>query len=294
MAGVLFLASLAGMASAIATPSLKSTRQADADTTSSSNVTLTPVTASSTDGSAAISPNVNVSLPYASDQTVNSIINVDLTTSSASVLLEAISSVVSVECSSDSVTVTFDSAEDLASAYSEWSGHPLLVLVTNHMGDCDSEVERGFFTADSYTTDASTLTLVAAAQKASLSDIGCSYLPHSSGHQAKRKINMFPNIAYLRTNFSGIPVVSSSKRGLGSVTYSPDPINFSTDLVLNETVLFETDDFSATVDSGSLDISVTVGGFITYNIITSTLGTLCRIPVSCRSLSHRETLFLFW
>lgn len=80
----------------------------------------------------------------------------------------------------------------------------------------------------------------------------------------------------MRTNFSGIPVAVSSskaKRGLGSVTYSPDPINFSTDLVLNETSLFSTDDFSATVDSGSLDISVTIGGFLTYNIITSTLGT---------------------
>lgn len=75
----------------------------------------------------------------------------------------------------------------------------------------------------------------------------------------------------MRTNFSGLPLVSA-KRTLGSITYSPDPINFATDLVLNETVLFEVDDFSATVDSGSLDISVTVGGSLTYNILTSTLG----------------------
>lgn len=88
--------------------------------------------------------------------------------------------------------------------------------------------------------------------------------------------------ASLRTNFTGLPVLvsnSKAKRGLGTVTYSPDPINFATDLVLNETTLFEVADFSASVDSGSLDISVTIGGFLTYNIITSTLGTCTEIAV---------------
>lgn len=166
MAGVLFLASLASLASAAAL-----TPRQDDTSTSSANVTLAPVTADATD--AALSPSVNVSLPYGSDATANSVINVGLTTAHASVLLEAITSVVSVDCAADAVTVTFDNADDLASAYSEWSSHPLLVLVTNHMGDCDSEVERGFFTADSFTSDASALTLVASAQKSSISDIGC-------------------------------------------------------------------------------------------------------------------------
>lgn len=79
--------------------------------------------------------------------------------------------------------------------------------------------------------------------------------------------------AELRATFSGIQAssVSNTKRGLGEVTYSPDPVNFSTDLVLNETVLFSDDGFSATLESGDLSLSVTVGGSITYNIITTTL-----------------------
>lgn len=104
-------------------------------------------------------------------------VNVSLTTTSASLLLESIPSVTSVECTADAVRVTFDTAGDLASAYGQWSAHPLLVLITNHMGDCDSEVERGFFTADSYAVDEDdALVLVATAQKATIHDIACEYL----------------------------------------------------------------------------------------------------------------------
>lgn len=162
---------LALLGSSCAAPSLKSARQAD-DTTTSTNVTLSPVSVPA-DNTDAFTPSVNVSLPYGVDQTQGSAVNVGLTTAHASLLLEAISSLVSVDCSSDSVSMTFDNADDLDSAYSEWSSHPLLVLVTNHMGDCDTEFERGFFVADSYTTDESTLTLVASTTKSSINDVAC-------------------------------------------------------------------------------------------------------------------------
>lgn len=180
-AGLLSLASLAGLVAAQASSS-----------SSSANVTLAPVTASSSSSSSStngtiasvLSPSVNVSLPYggstesdgSTTTAAHSVINVDLTTSHASVLLEAIASIVSVACSADAVIVTFDDAKDLAAAYAEWSGHPLLVLVTNHMGDCDTELERGFFTADSFVADASALTIVATTQKSSISAIGCESL----------------------------------------------------------------------------------------------------------------------
>lgn len=169
MAGIFFIAVLATATSAIAAPSPKFARQTgDASTT---NVTLTPVTASN--DVAGLTPNVNVTLPYGYDTTGNSVVNIALTTISSSVLLESISSVTSVDCASDSVSVTFDTADDLASAYSQWSSHPQLVLITNHMGDCDTEIERGFFTADSYTMDADSMLLVATAQKSTINDIAC-------------------------------------------------------------------------------------------------------------------------
>lgn len=81
--------------------------------------------------------------------------------------------------------------------------------------------------------------------------------------------------AYLRTNFSGIPTVSvpaTPKRGLGEITFDPDPLNFSTGLVLNSTTIYSDDYFVATLDSGFLDLSVTIGGFLVYNVIKSELG----------------------
>lgn len=118
-------------------------------------------------------PSSDVSLPYGTQQTDQSSVSVNLTTSYPSILLESLSTVTSVDCASDSVSVVFDNADDLASAYSEWSSHSVLVFVTNHMGDCDTEFERGFFTADSYTTDDSTLTLVASTEKSSINDVAC-------------------------------------------------------------------------------------------------------------------------
>lgn len=86
------------------------------------------------------------------------------------------------------------------------------------------------------------------------------------------------SLAELRTTFSGIQAstASGTKRGLGSVTFSPDPVSFSTELVLNETVLFSDDGFTASLESADLSISVTVGGSLTYNVITSTLGKSTR------------------
>lgn len=170
MAGVLLTAVLALTGSAIAAPGLKSARQTDAST--SSNATLAPVTIVSDDVNT-FTPKTNVSLPYGTQNTDLSLVNVNLTTAYPSLLLETLSTVVSVDCASDSVSLVFDNSDDLASAYSEWSSHSVLVLVTNHMGDCDTELERGFFTADSYTIDESSLTLVASAQKSSINEVAC-------------------------------------------------------------------------------------------------------------------------
>lgn len=172
MAGILLTAVLALTGSASATPGLKSTRQTDAS--ASDSATLAPVTIVSDDVNI-FTPQVNVSLPYGTQNTDQSLVNVNLTTAFPSLLLETLSTVVSVDCASDSVSVVFDNADDLESAYSEWSSHSVLVFVTNHMGDCDTELERGFFTADSYTVDESSLTLVASTQKSSINEVACEF-----------------------------------------------------------------------------------------------------------------------
>lgn len=50
-------------------------------------------------------------------------------------------------------------------------------------------------------------------------------------------------------------------------------MNFNTTLALNDTTIYEYDPyFTATLDSLDLDLSVTVGAKIVYNVLTSTLG----------------------
>lgn len=172
MAAIFLTICLALTGSAIAAPSLLSSRQSEAST--SSNATLAPVVIVSDDATT-FAPSSNVSLPYGSQLTDRLFVNVNLTTISPSILLESFSTIALVDCASDSISVVFDNANDLMTAYSEWSIHSVLTFITNNMGDCDSEFERGFFTADSFTTDASTLTLVVSTQKSSINDVACKF-----------------------------------------------------------------------------------------------------------------------
>ncbi|KAF3761571.1 hypothetical protein M406DRAFT_333631 [Cryphonectria parasitica EP155] len=244
------LAMLALTGSALAAPSPRLVARQDSDPATTGNVTLAPVTVTSDDADS-FAPQYNTSLPYGTDE---SFVSVGLTTTHGNVLLEGLTSVVSVTCAADAVSIVFDSADNLDAAYSAWSPFPYLLFTTNHMGDCDSELERGFFVADSFTTDASALTLVAGAQKTDVSSVA----------------------SYIRTDFNGLPFLldtSETKRSLGSVTFSPAPLNFNTSLVVNDTTLYSDDFFTADV-SGSLNLSITVGGTLVYNVLKSELESL--------------------
>lgn len=83
--------------------------------------------------------------------------------------------------------------------------------------------------------------------------------------------------------YSSTPLARKPKRGLGTITYEPDPVNFNTSLVLNDTSIYENDAFTATLDTLGLDLSVTVGAKIVYNVLTSTLGeiSMFMLPKSC-------------
>lgn len=65
---------------------------------------------------------------------------------------------------------------------------------------------------------------------------------------------------------------NQAKRSLGDVTFSPAPLNFNTSLVLNETTLYSDAYLTAALDGGSLDLSITVGGTLVYNVVKSVLG----------------------
>lgn len=164
---------LALASSAAAAPSLKVARQTDdtVNPTVVSNVTLTPIPAPAKPD--CLVPQSNVTLDYGLNNTDLAAVNVSLSTNYPTILLETISNLTTVDCSSDSVAITFTNAEELDDAYTQWSSHDKLLLVTNHMGDCDTEFERGFFLAGTYTADASSLTLTATAEKTDVNHASC-------------------------------------------------------------------------------------------------------------------------
>lgn len=134
-----------------------------------------PVSTSRTGGVATASrrivPKKNLSLAW---QTPNndSAVSVGINMLNAGVALEDIDEVIAVDCTGQaSVAVTFNTTEAFNEALTEWSAlNDSFVIITNHMGDCDSELERSFFVADSDTLASfdTNLTIIAQAEKSSL------------------------------------------------------------------------------------------------------------------------------
>lgn len=121
-----------------------------------------------------IAPSSNVQLHYGTDG--HSLANVSLTMHRPAVLLENIASVVNVVCSDTAVVVEFNNSEAFASAVAHWVPSPSLVLVTNHQGNCDAELERGFFVTDAIEALNSYLILVAWANKTNVNETSGTYI----------------------------------------------------------------------------------------------------------------------
>lgn len=155
----------------------------DAASSSSSSslpgkVQLVPVSSSSsankqvlhtTNRSAA--PRKNLSLAWQTPSQ-DSLVSVGLTMQNTAVALEDVDDVVAVDCSGNSsVAVTFNTTEAFNDALTQWSRlNDSFVMITNHLGDCDSELERSFFVADSDTLGSfeGNLTIVARAEKSDI------------------------------------------------------------------------------------------------------------------------------
>lgn len=115
-----------------------------------------------------IAPQKNVNLAWQTNNNA-SLVTVGLAMQNAAVVLEDIDDVVAVDCSGNaSVSVTFNTTDAFNEAVSEWNAMTdSFVMITNHLGDCDAELERSFFVADSDTLASfeANLTIIAQAEK---------------------------------------------------------------------------------------------------------------------------------
>jgi hypothetical protein len=81
-----------------------------------------------------------------------------------STILEVIPSIKTVDCSASSVDMVFDSVTNYQESLETWPTSSF-ILFTNHLGDCDTDNERGLYIVDSTTFNNDTLTITAAATK---------------------------------------------------------------------------------------------------------------------------------
>lgn len=118
-----------------------------------------------------ITPQKNLNLSW---QTPNndSIVSLGMEMQNTAVALEDVEDVTAVDCSGNaSVAITFSNTEAFNEAFASWGSlNDSFVLITNHLGDCDAELERSFFVADSdnlasYETN---LTIVVPAEKSDI------------------------------------------------------------------------------------------------------------------------------
>ncbi|KAJ0120183.1 isoamyl alcohol [Diaporthe amygdali] len=253
MARLFSVAILALASSAAAAPSLKAARQTEdtVNATVVSNVTLSPIPVPLKPD--CLVPQTNVSLDYGLNNTDLAAVNVTLFTSYPTILLETISNLTAVDCSSDSVAITFNNAQDLDEAYTQWSSHEKLLLITNHMGDCDTEFERGFFVAGTYTTDTSSLSLTVTAEKTDVHNVS----------------------SYMKTQFHGLPAASTVNPAKRDVVIDPGKLTYNSTWNLPSQVLYEYDPYvTVTAQSGQLDLAVGLSGYLEFDVLGLSLDVL--------------------
>jgi len=131
---------------------------------------------------ARVRPSRNVTFHYGSHDAgaEESVIDVAHVMKYPSVMLEDIDAITKVDCSASSVALTFSNSSTFAYTREIWVGK--FIIVTNHMGDCDVELERGVFIVDSLHFDEIALVITAHSQMTDVSSVaGKTNLKTSAG-----------------------------------------------------------------------------------------------------------------
>lgn len=113
-------------------------------------------------------PSKDITLNYGAKD--ESLVSVTLAMKYPSVVLEEVEAIAAVACADVSVTVTFNETAAFERTSQAWQALDDFVLVTNHLGNCDVDNERGFFLVDTVSWDAASLQVVANAHKSDIAN----------------------------------------------------------------------------------------------------------------------------
>ncbi|KAK8006905.1 hypothetical protein PG989_000895 [Apiospora arundinis] len=192
-------------------------------------------------GAAAGSSNGNSSNHRDANAGGGGLVNMTLAVNTGAVALEYIDSVTKVDCSDDSLTVSFSDDKAYKTAFDSWSSLETLFMITNHLGNCDIEFERGFFKVDKVTAGAAANTISCSASKEQMSNIAES----------------------CEMTFSSIPTTSLTKR----LTIDPSA-SIAFNKAWQDVTLYELDPYvKIAADEASFAANVTFSGTFKYNFL---------------------------
>ncbi|KAF6825643.1 isoamyl alcohol [Colletotrichum plurivorum] len=189
-----------------------------------------------------IVPAKNISLYYSATETEEQgSINMTLALNNPAVVLEQVDAVKTVVCGDDELTVSFSDADAFDEAVKDWSeSDEGFILITNHLGNCDAEFERGFFLATGIQHNKDDLSITVAASKEELANIA----------------------GECEMSFSSLPAATLSKRLTLDAKTS---ITFAEGLADN-TVLFSDGQYvNITADEAWFSSTITFSGYLKYN-----------------------------
>ncbi|KAK7960736.1 hypothetical protein PG988_011950 [Apiospora saccharicola] len=221
--------------------------------------TFTPITPPGLDSSKKenILPAANVSLYYGAaaaqggsnlrGSNNGGLVNLTLAVSTGAVALEYIDAITNVDCGDDSLTVSFGNDEAYKTALDSWSAMETLFMITNHLGNCDVEFERGFFTVDKVAPGASANTISCSASKEQMQSIADS----------------------VEMTFTSIPTTSLQKR----LTVDPS-VSIAFNKEWEDVTLYELDPYvKIAADEARFAANVTFSGTFKYSFLSWKLET---------------------
>ncbi|TDZ99615.1 hypothetical protein C8034_v000034 [Colletotrichum sidae] len=187
-------------------------------------------------------PAKTISLQYSAAETEQQgSINMTLALNNPAVVLEQVDAVKSVVCGGDELTVTFSDPDSFNEAVKGWSdSEEGFILITNHLGNCDAEFERGFFLATDLTSDEAQLSITVAASKEDLQNIA----------------------GECEMSFSSLPAATLSKR----LTLDPTLSITVSEGLDDNTVIFSDGQYvNVTATEAWFSSTVTFSGYLRYN-----------------------------
>ncbi|KAL0944692.1 isoamyl alcohol [Colletotrichum truncatum] len=189
-----------------------------------------------------IVPAKNISLYYSATETNDQgSINMTLALNNPAVILEQVDAIKTVVCDDDELTVSFSDAESFDEAVKDWSeSEEGFILITNHLGNCDAEFERGFFLATGLKSNKDELSITVAASKEELANIA----------------------GECEMSFSSLPAATLSKR----LTLDPSvSLSFAEGLANNTVIYSDGQYINVTADEAWFSSTITFSGYLKYN-----------------------------